>query len=169
MPHNGPAYLPRLAPVASHSLARSMLGPGRMHRICSLARGSDLSPNFYIGVCDGIIEAYLQPGDDNHHLGDPNFGLPNANDTAALAALEYDAVSLSPPMLETGDGLAVPPYDRSIFLPPLVNKHDTISAELRQISPELRNRHRLDISYQEASDYEPTGRPQRGSSAFYEI
>lgn len=50
-------YRPNASFFLSNSLPRKYSGGG----IWSLAKGSDMSPNFYIGISGGIIEACLEP------------------------------------------------------------------------------------------------------------
>ncbi|KAL2019885.1 hypothetical protein VTK56DRAFT_9060 [Thermocarpiscus australiensis] len=109
-------------PNATYFLSKSLraLSNGR---VWSLARASDISPNFYIGVSGGVIEAsleqcpYTYPPDTP--TTDPNFGF---DDWRAAAAPEsgYKSRPLVPSLMETGDGYAFKGNDRSILLPRLL-------------------------------------------------
>ncbi|TPX18869.1 uncharacterized protein E0L32_011421 [Thyridium curvatum] len=128
-----------------------------------LARASDLSPNFYVGVQGAVVEASLR--DVETGAGDPNFGFPGSAGTftaaaglagddscAAAAAVGYAASPLRTAIVETGDGLAHPHNDRNIRLPRMRPMFaDKVAPG---VPAEWRRRHRLDPAFQHDADFE---------------
>ncbi|GAB1315977.1 F-box domain-containing protein [Madurella fahalii] len=121
--------------------------------IWSLARASDISPNFYIGISGAVIEANLEPCPDTYppdtSTADPNFGF---EDWRAAVAPEsgYKSRPLVPSMMEIGDGYAFKGNDRSILLPNLLTYYGP--REWTK-SCNLRKHHRLDNGYHHESDF----------------
>ena len=102
-------------PNASFFLSRSI--SMQRHRgipVWSLSRPSDVSPNFYVGIAGGIIEANLV---EDGGTCDPNFGIADWRDVPV--ELGFRSVSLTPSIMETGDGLLVQTNDRAVQLPPM--------------------------------------------------
>ncbi|AEO59037.1 hypothetical protein MYCTH_51812 [Thermothelomyces thermophilus ATCC 42464] len=122
--------------------------------VWSLARASDISPNFYIGVTGGVIEATLEQTPDtyppNTATVDPNFGFDDWR-AGAPGAVGYTARPLWPSLMETGDGYSYEGNDRSILLPPLNRHHGP--AEWMAFRGKLAKHHRLDNGYQEQDDF----------------
>jgi hypothetical protein len=134
--------------------------------VWSLARGSDVSPNFYMGISGGVVEATLEqtPNFYRPHgciagVVDPNFGF---DDWRAKPPPESGLMSKppTPNMMETGDGYLYKYNDRSILLPSL-RYYQGPQEYLRNSSTE---HHRMDIGYHQLDDY--TQGYQQGSGAF---
>ncbi|KAK5652778.1 hypothetical protein OQA88_9634 [Cercophora sp. LCS_1] len=111
--------------------------------IWSLARASDTSPNFYIGVSGGIIEANLQTSNipKGGRLGrDPNFGFLDGETGGA----GYLSEAIWPAYMETGDGRFAGRNQRSFRLPPIIKT----SGENPENESCLKNAHRrLDAQF----------------------
>jgi hypothetical protein len=125
--------------------------------VWSLARASDLSPNFYIGISGGVIEATLEQTPDtlppNTATVDPNFGFSDWR-AAAPAESGYRSKPLVPALMETGDGYSFKGNDRSILLPGLrryQGPRDWEGVEMERAG--LRRWHRLDGGYQMEGDF----------------
>ncbi|KAK3682552.1 hypothetical protein B0T22DRAFT_287907 [Podospora appendiculata] len=145
--------------------------------IWSLAKPSDISPNFYIGITGGIIEASLEPfGDDkasgmmNNDLNSVFNGLHISSGVAPSANTAYTSVSssesaraseyagydsrpLGASMMETGDGYAFRQNDRAIRFPYLWQPRAR-EVKVDSCDP-LMSHHRLDSQYQFPEDYLP--------------
>ncbi|KAK4249571.1 hypothetical protein C7999DRAFT_12591 [Corynascus novoguineensis] len=122
--------------------------------VWSLARPSDVSPNFYIGLTGGVIEATLEQTPDtyppNTATVDPNFGFDDWR-AGVPAASGYKGRLLLPALMETGDGYSYKGNDRSILLPALNRYHGP--AEWMASRGSLAKHHRLDNGYQEETDF----------------
>jgi len=118
--------------------------------VTSLAKGSEVSPNFYIGITGGLIEAELRPSDTTEV--DPNFGYwaPQAKTTGPASAL-YSTTNLQPTVMETGDGKASRYNTRNIRLPPMVENDELLSRF--DVALEMRRQHRLDYGFQRLKDF----------------
>ncbi|KAK4145220.1 uncharacterized protein C8A04DRAFT_35941 [Dichotomopilus funicola] len=144
-------YRPNSRMFVSGSL-RPHAGPGG---IWSLARPSDVSPHFYMGVSDGVIEACLEQTSENSHLAwatnDTNFGVSDWH-TAPDPETGYRVRKLVPALMETGDGYSYANNDRSILLPGLNKYHGP--KERRVDLGAWASHHRLDQGYQLPGDAE---------------
>ncbi|KAL2162208.1 hypothetical protein VTH06DRAFT_7121 [Thermothelomyces fergusii] len=122
--------------------------------VWSLARASDMSPNFYIGLTGGVIEATLERTPDTYPPDtatvDPNFGFDDWR-AGVPSWVGYTAKPLWPSLMETGDGYSYKGNDRSILLPALNRHHGP--AEWMASRGELASHHRLDNGYQEQDDF----------------
>ena len=169
-------------PNAKYFLSGS-LRSFRSSSVWSLARPSDLSPNLYIGISGGVIEAHLEQCPDkfpsypypfigdihntsaNIHLHDPNFGFPDWR-AAAPPESGYKSRALVPSLMEIGDGYSFPGNDRSILLGSLLTYHgptgeeglDEEAGEEKERKGEMRRHHRLDLGYHQVMDYEKESR-----------
>ncbi|KAK4126897.1 hypothetical protein N657DRAFT_611021 [Parathielavia appendiculata] len=133
--------------------------------VWSLARGSDISPNFYMGISGGVIEATLEETPDtlppDRATVDPNFGFDDwraagggGGGADAAAASGYRARPLVPALMETGDGYSFKGNDRSILLPPLLRYQGPREwAGADEEVGGLRRHHRLDGGYQTEADF----------------
>ncbi|KAL2135098.1 hypothetical protein VTI74DRAFT_9808 [Chaetomium olivicolor] len=126
----------------------------RPNSVWSLARASDISPNFYIGISGGVIEATLEQTPETYPptqpTVDPNFGFEDWR-SVAKPACGYKAKMLLPSLMETGDGYSFKGNDRSILLPGLLRYEGP--RELPRSQARLSKYHRLDIGYQRADDF----------------
>ncbi|KAK3384286.1 hypothetical protein B0T24DRAFT_79082 [Lasiosphaeria ovina] len=133
-------YRPNATFFLSSSLARRN-GPTS---VWSLAKASDVAPNFFIGISGGILEANLEPSRDkmatmrSSTISDPNFGFGDWRRTGAEQG-GYVAKPLDMAVMETGDGAAVWGNDRPIRLPRML----TPGFDVPDIIP-LASHHRLD-------------------------
>ncbi|KAK1827694.1 putative f-box domain-protein [Podospora conica] len=131
-------------PNASFFLSSNLPAPqNRGSGVWALAKGSDVSPNFYIGIAGGVIEAALDPsGEGESTHTDPHFGFSDWRDRDAVGA-GYRSVPLGVSMMETGDGMLQTRNDRAVFLPPLLGADsyftDSYSA-VRDVESEKRFR-----------------------------
>lgn len=114
-------YRPNASFFLSNALPRRYSASG----IWSLAKPSDLSPHFYIGISGGIIEANLEPSSGtmastatSFGRADPNFGFRDWRLAAdGPSEIGYEARPLGAAMMETGDGFAFRQNDRAIRFP----------------------------------------------------
>ncbi|KAK4217257.1 hypothetical protein QBC37DRAFT_415259 [Rhypophila decipiens] len=121
-------YRPNASFFLSNSLPKRYSASG----IWSLAKPSDLSPNFYIGISGGIIEANLEPslgtmmststGSETSSSSsirvDPNLGFRDWRlERDAPSSVGYESLPLGAAMMETGDGFAFRQNDRAIRFP----------------------------------------------------
>lgn len=127
--------------------------------IWSMARASPLSPNFYIGISGGIVEANLAtlpPITSTHETEvDPHFGwVPCVQRDMGESA--YDVHDLDASLMETGDGRLCPENQRSVRLPPMRGKGwSRITEKMGDGVPDqLVRRHRLDERFHVLSDYD---------------
>jgi len=109
-------------PNASFFLSKTLRGYAST-AVWSLSKPSDFSPNFYIGISGGILEANLMHGGTNC---DPNFGFEDWRES--MAPKGYKTNPVSPSMMETGDGLLVQSNDRAIGLPPMLRMRENGAA-----------------------------------------
>lgn len=122
--------------------------------VWSLAHASPLSPNFYIGISGGVVEAKLGTLTDTGDLDlDPTFGLApvsSKNVGAGTMSLGLDAS-----LMEFGDGLLQVENDRNVRMPLMRGTGSWRQSDkgLDQIPEPLRQRHRLDKKYQVARDF----------------
>lgn len=121
----------------------------------SLAKGSDLSPHFFVGVLGGFLEARL--GDNSS--GDPHLSYehldlppPADDDDGGGGGGSYETAELKTFVMETGDGLSVPHNDRTIALPPF-RPDAKRRARPGHVPKELQDSHRLDPRYHHAADF----------------
>lgn len=140
-------------PNAKYFLSES-LRPFRTSSVWSLARSSDVAPNFYMGVSGGVIEATLEQTPDTYPpesaTVDPNFGFDDWR-AAAAPGSGYRTKPLVPAMMETGDGYSFKENDRSILLPGLRTYHGP--QERSDFQGGLARHHRLDNGYQLEVDF----------------
>jgi hypothetical protein len=141
-------------PNAKYFLSGS-LRSFRTSSVWSLARASDVSPNFYIGISGGVIEANLEQCPDTYPPDiatvDTNFGF---DDWRAAAAPESGLKSraLVPSLIEIGDGYSFSGNDRSILLSNLLPHRGP--RELARSKGDLMKHHRLDNGYHQELDFE---------------
>lgn len=153
-----------------HELSRSIyyrpnmsiyLGNGlpdhyRRSRVCSLAKASDVSPDFYIGISGGIIEASLGHADDSgeDEDGDGRACLPGLGEgtTSGPASCLYEESSVEASYMETGDGLASRRNHNAIRLPRIGPRY--AGALGGDIDDTLRRQHRLESRYHTSLDFE---------------
>ncbi|KAK3994560.1 hypothetical protein QBC44DRAFT_340731 [Cladorrhinum sp. PSN332] len=139
-------------PNAKYFLSNS-LSTLRDRSIWSFSRGSDISPNFYVGISGGVLEATLEPCPNVYPPEcatiDPNFGFPDWRARAPESS-GYSSRASPPMLMEIGDGLAFTGNDRPIRLPRVLE-----CAGPRNFAPatmEASRHHRLDINYQNQRD-----------------
>lgn len=142
-------------PNAKYFLSES-LRSFRTTTVWSLARASDITPNFYVGISGGVIEANLeetpptyppQPGS----TVDPHFGFADWRASAPHES-SYKTKALVPALMETGDGYSFKGNDRSILLPGLVQYQGPREGGTgRQRA--LAKHHRLDAGYHQEVDF----------------
>ncbi|KAM7207326.1 EID1-like F-box protein 1 [Naviculisporaceae sp. PSN 640] len=171
-------YRPNASFFLSNALPRRYSASG----IWSLAKPSDLSPNFYIGISGGIIEANLEPSVGTMMTRyDPNFGFRDwtatfsGESSGKEAEVGYESRPLAAAMMETGDGFAFRQNDRAIRFPrmwmPRVSDRPAAAVSLEEeedgdgirddeedvkegfFDPALMKHHRLDRRYQDREDY----------------
>ena len=119
--------------------------------VWALARASDVSPNFYIGISGGIVEAALQP--NGSRAVDPHFGLRDDSRSVHHHS-SYTALDLDVSMMETGDGLASPQNARNIRMPPMHGPHrQPLWLWWPAVTEDLQKRHRLDSRFQSEEDF----------------
>ncbi|KAL8417504.1 hypothetical protein RB594_001247 [Gaeumannomyces avenae] len=136
----------------------------------SLAKGSDLSPHFFVGVPGGFLEARLGSGGrDGGGGGDPHLSfelldLPvdgedgessgggDGNNNSNSNSSGYETAELATFVMETGDGLSVPHNDRTIALPPF-RPDARRRAKKGHVPQELQDSHRLDPRYHHVTDF----------------
>ncbi|KAK0704178.1 hypothetical protein B0T21DRAFT_416710 [Apiosordaria backusii] len=139
-------------PNAKFYLSRSLINSSAS--IWSLARGSDISPNFYIGISGGVIEATLEPCPNNYPPDqltvDPNFGFADWRGRTADGS-GYMSRQVSPALMEIGDGYAYKHNDRPILLPKLKDCGGPPGWTGSRL--ELSKYHRLDMNYQMHTDF----------------
>ena len=148
-------------PNASFFLTKALPPKYLYSGVWSLAKPSDLSPNFYIGIAGGIVEANLEPSlgtePSVNTMTDPNFGFEHWRAPGAgLGAVGYEALPLEAAMMETGDGFAFQQNDRAIRFPRVwTQKSQAEALEAGRFNSELTTHHRLDRRYQLVEDYWP--------------
>lgn len=133
-----------------------------------LARASPLSPNFYIGISGGVVEANLGTSSSAGQVEvDPNFGfaptISSRNIGAGTMSLALDAS-----LMEFGDGLLEVENDRSVRMPPMRATGAwgcRKDRDVRDVSNEVRKRHRLDSKYQMARDFDGQATTRRGRTS----
>lgn len=121
----------------------------RTSSVWSLARASDVSPNFYLGLSGCVIEANLEQSDTA--MVDPNFGF---HDWRAAPPPEsgYSGKPLVPSLMEIGDGYAFKWNDQPIVLPNLMpHRRPRV---WRGVPGLLKKHHRLDDGYQLEGDFD---------------
>ncbi|KAK3381615.1 hypothetical protein B0H63DRAFT_502050 [Podospora didyma] len=141
-------YRPNANFFLTHHLPHKMSNTG----VWSLAKASDMAPNFYIGVSGGLIEANLEVNSSNLQtsaLGDPNFGFDDWKQAETFPG-GYEAKPFYlPSMMETGDGLCYRNNDQSILFPRM-----PVGTPLPDgLDGTLRKQHRLNARFQEAPDF----------------
>lgn len=128
--------------------------------VWSLARASPLSPNFYIGISGGVVEATLgtmSADAEGNYTGlevDPTFSL--APITSRNVGAGTMSLGLEASLMEFGDGLLEVENDRNVRMPPMrgTGYWRQSDQELGAVPKEPRRRHRLDKKYQIARDFE---------------
>lgn len=127
--------------------------------VWSMARASPLSPNFYIGLSGGVVEANLAtlpPITSAHETEvDPHFGwVPSVQ--RDMGTSSYEIHDLDASLMETGDGLLYPENIRSVRMPAMRGKGwSRISEKMGDGVPErLAKRHRLDDRFHVLSDFD---------------
>lgn len=128
--------------------------------VWSLARASPMSPNFYIGISGGVVEANLSissstsSGKSGEMEVDPTFGYAPSNSRDVGAG--YMSLDLDASLMEFGDGLLSPDHDRNVRMPHMRGTGwSRISEKMIDAVPErLRQRHRLDDKYQILTDFQ---------------
>ncbi|KAK4230117.1 hypothetical protein QBC38DRAFT_55349 [Podospora fimiseda] len=135
-------------PNAKYFLSNS-LSTLRGRSIWSFVRGSDISPNFYVGISGGVLEANLEPCPNFYppEIGtiDPNFGFPDWRSRAPEHS-GYSSRAAPPMLMEIGDGLSYTGNDQPIRLPRMLECAGPRSFSLGML--EASQHHRLDINYQ---------------------
>ncbi|KAK3303274.1 uncharacterized protein B0T15DRAFT_568923 [Chaetomium strumarium] len=122
--------------------------------VWSLARGSDISANFYMGIKGGVVEATLRETPDSYPSHgpaggvDPNFGFDDWT-VKPPGESAFTSKPLKPRMLETGDGYSYKCNDRSILLPSL-RYYQGPQEHLRN---SLTGHHRMEIGYHILDDF----------------
>ncbi len=136
-------------------------------RIWSLARPSPISPNFYLGISGGIIEASLEASLDPPGIvvqrvrRDANFAFTDWDSHDQGALCSYVSRMLVPGVQEIGDGLASPHNQRPIKLPPLVSARDWAMQTSSDTPEEWKARHRFDRCFQRMDDFTGFSRVER--------
>ncbi|KAL2266086.1 hypothetical protein VTJ83DRAFT_5438 [Remersonia thermophila] len=131
--------------------------------VWSLARGSDISPSFYVGSMTAVIEVALEetprswPGTGTAIGGaftavDPNFGFDDWR-ASAPAGSGYRTCQLGHSMMETGDGYMFKGNEQAIRLPPLTYYEGARDLEVPEPMERLGKHHRLDFGYQQVRDF----------------
>lgn len=139
-------------PNASLMLGKSI--PDRLRNnlsITSLAKGSDLSPNFYAGISGGLFEGTLSPSETGEV--DPYLGFA---DWARIADGDngYKMVDMEAILMEVGDGRSSRHNRASIRMPDLIDDQGGNNAVVRSTEAMLRKQHRLDVRWQRLRDFE---------------
>ncbi|KUI69706.1 hypothetical protein VM1G_05526 [Cytospora mali] len=121
--------------------------------VWSLARASPLSPNFYIGISGGVVEASLSSTTGGASEVDPVFGCATGEQPDLGAG--YSTMSLDASLMETGDGMMYKDNDRSVRMPPMRGKGRSKMRweDYDGIPNELKARHRLDERYHILGDF----------------
>lgn len=127
--------------------------------VWSMTRASVLSPNFYIGLSGGVVEANLAtlpPISSAHETEvDPHFGwVPCVQRDMGDSA--YEVHELDASLMETGDGRLYPENLRSVRMPAMRGKGwSRISEKMGDGVPErLVRRHRLDERFHVLPDFD---------------
>jgi hypothetical protein len=118
-------------------------------RVTSLAKASDISPNFYIGITGALIEANLGPistQEFDQDLGFPDYTADKSQTNG------YASQTLTATMMEVGDGLRSIRNTDNILMPRVHSRHRT-ETSLDAVDPMLRKKHRLDESFQKIADF----------------
>jgi hypothetical protein len=150
-------------PNAKYFLSES-LRSFRTTTVWSLARASDITPNFYVGISGGVIEANLEQTPASYPapaeagtttttttVVDPHFGFPDWRASAPHES-SYKTKALVPALMETGDGYSFKGNDRSILLPGLVQYQGPREGETGK-QRALARHHRLDAGYHQEVDF----------------
>ncbi|ROW03057.1 hypothetical protein VMCG_05729 [Cytospora schulzeri] len=121
--------------------------------VWSLARASSLSPNFYIGISGGVVEASLCSVLNGVPEVDPVFGCITGQGQDLGAG--YSTMSLDASLMETGDGMMYKDNDRSVRMPPMRGKGRSKMRweDYEAIPGEFKRRHRLDERYHILDDF----------------
>lgn len=123
--------------------------------VWSLARASPLSPNFYIGISGGVVEASLCSVVNGAPEFDPVFGCAAGQGQGQDLGVGYSIVGLDAGLMETGDGMMYKDNDRSVRMPPMRGKGRSKMRweDYEGIPGEVRGRHRLDERYHILDDF----------------
>ncbi|KAL1841868.1 hypothetical protein VTJ49DRAFT_6467 [Mycothermus thermophilus] len=129
--------------------------------VWSLARGSNISPNFYVGTSTAVIEVTLEEtprswpemGTDGiFRTVDPNFGFDDWRASAPVGS-GYRTWQLEHSMMETGDGYMFKGNEQAIRLPPLTYYEGAREFLEPEQMKRLGKHHRLDFGYQQVADF----------------
>lgn len=157
---NGTFFFSKALPRASAQASVWSLASG----------GASLSPNFYIGISGGVVEASLATTTDaaadnsssspaSWHV-DPQLGyVPSAAQTeeGASPGAGYYVYDLDASLMETGDGMLDPRNERTVMLPPMRGRGWRRMAEEMGGKEGLGGRHRLDVRYHALADFPGVG------------
>jgi hypothetical protein len=113
-------------------------------RVCSLAKASDVSSGFYIGISGGVVEASLGPPDG---IGAKGLGLRECR--AIPSHCGYKEWPVKADFMETGDGLSSKKNHDAIRMPYLGEIPDEAVVGMDNT---LRSQHRLDSRYHTDQD-----------------
>jgi hypothetical protein len=141
-------------PNALYMLKQSLPSSFRSARVNSLAKASDVSPNFYIGITGGIIEATLGAIDTEEI--DPHLGFPDYKASSSSHPSNYLSSPMSATMMEVGDGLRSVSNEANILMPTVHSRvRETDKFERRKLETikVLRKKHRLDESFHKIDDF----------------
>lgn len=149
-------YRPNGTFYFSKSLPRAHARAG----VWSLARASPLSPNFYIGISDGVVEADLAVtsslSSDRLEVEVDPYLDQGFKDRRDMMGAGYTSYNLDASLMETGDGLLNKHNDRNVRMPPMRGKGwSRITEKIGDGVPErLVKRHRLDPRYHILTDFD---------------
>ena len=140
-------------PNGTYFFSKSLPRENAYAGVWSLARASPLSPNFYIGISGGVVEASLCSVVNGTPEVDPVFGCtvrPGQDLGAGYSTMHLDAS-----LMETGDGMLYKDNDRNVRMPPMRSKGRSKMRweDYERIPTELRRRHRLDERYHILDDF----------------
>lgn len=150
-------------PNGTYFLSRSLPRDSAYAGVWSLARASPLSPNFYVGISGGVVEAALCSVVGGEPEVDPVFGCRSTAGAGAAAGqgqgqdlgAGYSTVHLDASLMETGDGMMCRDNDRSVRMPPMRGKGRSKMRweDYEAIPSGLKRRHRLDERYHILDDF----------------
>jgi hypothetical protein len=148
-------YRPNTLYMLANSLPPSMRGS----RVSSLAKASDVSPNFYLGITGAVVECTLGAIENPLDI-DPHLGFPDFQGSKRPPPGGYLSQPLSATMMELGDGLRAVGNDANIVMPMVHSRTRGFGRDderdrqlLRSVPAALRKKHRLDESFQRSADF----------------
>ncbi|KAF3761799.1 hypothetical protein M406DRAFT_295504 [Cryphonectria parasitica EP155] len=160
-------------PNANFLISKALPRSAAYSSIWSMARASPLSPNFYIGVGGGIVEASLAVAASSEKFSsglevDPHFGHSSAVSWGGgpgggpddVMGAQYRRHAVEASLMETGDGLYDERNESMIRFPPVRLRGGTGYEERRAcdgMPDRLLRIHRLDPAYRLQADF--FGRP----------